>query len=567
MTAKKPTYQELEARLAAAEEIIAVLQAGQVDAVVGYEDFLLVRLKEVEEALRQQQERLSVALAASGGAIYEHSIPLDVTTYHDDRWAEILGYRPDDLPVPDRFLDWLFEQVHPEDRQPLQRAYTDFIEGRTSDYHVEIRLRHKQGHWIWVDGLSVASDRDEQGRVRRLVGMMTDITQRKDAEVALQQSEERFRLVVENSWDGIHQLDLRTNRYVFMSPAQEKLTGFPLDELEGLSLTETFARLHPDDREKVTAYLQTVISGDDPGEPMEYRWTVKSGHYRWFSDSRKLVRDRAGRPVSLIGVSRDITARKEAEAALRQLTESLEQQVADRTAEIREQADQLRALTLQLGQTEQRERRRMAQTLHDYVQQYIVAAKLRVEWIVNQTDGADQLHGPARQADEILDKALEASRALTLDLYPPALEMDGLAGGLSWLADSMAQKYQLTVSLRLEEHAEPAREDLRFFLFESARELLFNTAKHAGVKAAALTLARTADGRIELAVSDQGRGFEPDRLRNRNSQELTYGLFSLQQRLAHLGGRLEIKSVPGEGTTVTLTAPVGAGSPGETVAE
>ena len=93
-----------------------------------------------------------MAWEAARGAIYEHALPLDASTYHSDHWAEILSCRHDELPLYDDFLDWLYEQVHPEDREPLDRAYRDFIEGRTEADKVEVRRRHKQGHWLWIRG-------------------------------------------------------------------------------------------------------------------------------------------------------------------------------------------------------------------------------------------------------------------------------------------------------------------------------------------------------------------------------------------------------------------------------
>jgi PAS domain S-box-containing protein len=145
----------------------------------------------------------------------------------------------------------------------------------------------------------------------------------REIEESLRQSEARYRSVVENSHDGIHELDLRSGRYVFMSPAQERLTGFSLDELVGMSVDDAARRLHPDDREQVNSYLARVIDGEEPEVPMEYRWRVKSGEYRWFSDSRKLIRDENGEGVALVGISRDITRRKHAEEALRESEKSL----------------------------------------------------------------------------------------------------------------------------------------------------------------------------------------------------------------------------------------------------
>lgn len=117
MTAKKASYDELEYRLNQAEAVMESLRSGQVDAVVGSDSVALLRLAEAEKKLRRNQERLQVALAASGGGVFEHSVPLDGSCFHDERWAEIVGYRLDELPpYGEAFKEWFNEQIHPEDR-------------------------------------------------------------------------------------------------------------------------------------------------------------------------------------------------------------------------------------------------------------------------------------------------------------------------------------------------------------------------------------------------------------------------------------------------------------------
>ncbi len=123
---------------------------------------------------------------------------------------------------------------------------------------------------------------------------------------------------LDNSLDGINMLDLETGSYSFMSPAQVKLTGFTAEEMNNFSVEEAYDRVHPDDRELSISQQEKVMNGEDLNEPVEYRWKVKSGEYRWFSDRRKLVCDEHGHPMALVGISRDITKRKKAEEALNQ---------------------------------------------------------------------------------------------------------------------------------------------------------------------------------------------------------------------------------------------------------
>ncbi len=103
-----------------------------------------------------------------------------------------------------------------------------------------------------------------------------------------------------------------------MSPAQVCADGFTAEELNDLSAEEALARVHPDDRDISLEQQRRIAAGEDPGdEPAEYRWKVKSGEYRWFSDRRGLVRDEDGRPTALVGISRDVTERRRTEDALR----------------------------------------------------------------------------------------------------------------------------------------------------------------------------------------------------------------------------------------------------------
>ena len=143
-----------------------------------------------------------------------------------------------------------------------------------------------------------------------------------------------LRTIIENSRDGINLLDLKTGKYVFMNPAQIQLTGFTFEEINNISAKEAYERTHPDDRHTTIDQQKKVDAGEDVSEPVEYRWKVKSGEYRWFSDSRKLVHDEKGQVIAIVGISRDITERKKAEEALNKLNEELEEKVLKRTKDV-----------------------------------------------------------------------------------------------------------------------------------------------------------------------------------------------------------------------------------------
>ncbi|MGC4122451.1 MAG: PAS domain S-box protein [Myxococcales bacterium] len=141
----------------------------------------------------------------------------------------------------------------------------------------------------------------------------------------LSESESLLRTVIDNLREGLSLLDLRTKRRVLMSPSHEELTGFTLDELSRLTGDEIEARVHPEDRRTFHELQRKAAEGQDPGrDRVEYRWQVKSGEYRWFSDSRRLIRDAQGRPSALVVVSRDVTDRRRAADELRRSREDLD---------------------------------------------------------------------------------------------------------------------------------------------------------------------------------------------------------------------------------------------------
>jgi len=414
----------------------------------------------------------------------------------------------------------------------------------------EIRYRRKDGSCFWAETLAVQV-RDPKDEHIGYLGLHRDITDRKRDEDALRESEARLSLSLRASGSGVWDWNLITDA-VWCSPEMGDVWG--PDIAGNITGKQAMERVADEDRD---AFVQRLQETWDNREEWKHEFRIDHPVHgrRWIAALGRTYYDETERPVRMIGINFDNTDRRETEEALKELNESLEKRVAERTEESRRLTDQLRALAAELTRVEQRERTRLAKILHEDLQQLLTAARLKTDWMTRHTEKKDP--EPALQeVAAILDQAVKTSRSLTEELSPPILSDAGLIGGLNWLAARMAEKYRLQVMLCLDPAAEPPAEEIRLMLFQAVRELLLNVARYAGVEEARVSLERSDTGSTRLTVSDHGKGFDPQTLDGAGSDDGgTYGLFSIQQRLTHLGGRMELTAKPGSGVTVTLFAP------------
>jgi signal transduction histidine kinase/ActR/RegA family two-component response regulator len=221
--------------------------------------------------------------------------------------------------------------------------------------------------------------------------------------------------------------------------------------------------------------------------------------------------------------------------------------------------DRLRALASELTLAEQRERRRLAKVLHDHLQQLLVGAKIRTAILGRAGDNS--VRKAASEIEDLLSQSIEASRSLTAELSPPILHEGGLLAGLQWLARWAAERHSLTVDLSFKTERVPRAEDVSVLLFESIRELLFNVVKHACTRTASILVSQIGSDQLQIEVSDNGQGFDSERVFQSGSTVAGFGLFSIRERLDLVGGGMQVKSFPGCGTRVVLTAPLSETKP------
>jgi PAS domain S-box-containing protein len=416
---------------------------------------------------------------------------------------------------------------------------------------LEVKLRRKSGEDVYAH-LSLSLVKNAEGVAIGMIGYALDITERKRMEEELRKSYDELELrvkertkelsaeVVERKLaeeavkaerQRIYNVMETLPVYVILLsedyrvPYANRFFRERFGESDGKRCYEhLFSRTEPCENCHTFKVLKT-------NAPYEWEWTGPDGR-NYFIHDLPFIDTHGSRLILEMGI--DVTEEK-------RLRIGLEQQTA-----------QLRELACELTLAEQRERRRIAETLHDDLQQLLVAAKLRI--VSLRQENNPKVQKVADDMDDILIQSIAATRTLTSELMPSLLHKGELVPAMEWLAKWMSERHGLTVKVKVAENMSEIREDIAILLFQSTRELLFNAAKHANVKTAQLDLTMKND-RLKIVVSDEGAGFDPSQLSIHGGKEGGFGLLSVRERIGLMGGRMAVETAPGMGTRITLESP------------
>ncbi len=385
-----------------------------------------------------------------------------------------------------------------------------------------------------------------------------DLSERQRYEAALEERESRLRLALAGGQMGTWDMDLQSNQITWDARGS-LLLGYT--EGTAASTDGFYGRVHPDDRLQVKEALRRAVT--ETGElEHEFRIVRPDGQVRWLVGKGVVLKDDQGCPARVVGINYEITERKRTEEALRRneeqlrsFAQELEAHVEDRTRELRQSQERLRALAAELNLAEQRERKRLAAELHDHLQQILVLGKLKLAQGKRVPLGTPANTDIFQHVDDLLSEALAYTRTLVAELSPPVLRDHGLAAGLKWLGEYMT-KHDMTVAVSVPADDElTLPEDQTVLLFQSVRELLMNSWKHAGTYQATVTMERQ-DKALSIEVRDEGNGFDRTAAGIPNDRSSKFGLFSIRERMKALGGSFHVESAPGRGTRSVLELPL-----------
>ena len=506
----------------------------------------------VEEALRDSETRLRVALRSAQAGVWEWNIKTGTAKWSDQNY-QVLGLQPGSCEPA--YENWL-RAVHPDDREAANVKVAKVVEQR-GDLNFEMRVVWPDGTVRWVADIGRILY-DAAGEPERMIGILIDITERKKAEEALWNSEARLRLALQATnagvWDWDLQNDLNTasKRLLEILGITPKTSIFPLETL--------LKSIHPEDRAWAKSEAWEIVErGNDMD--LEFRIVRPDGEIRWVHDLGILIRDDAGRPLRMIGTMTDITERKRAEQELKNYRDHLEILVDERTAALEGTNAQL--------QQEIVERQRAEQKIKASLQEKEVLLKEIHHRVKNNLQVITSLLD--LQAETIQDRATREkfresrNRVRSMALIHERLYRNvdlasiDLAEYVKNLAESLFSSYNInsnTVTLQVD--MEPI-----WMSVERAvpcgliiNELITNALKYAFPKGEAgivgVEMKALAENRVILRIWDNGVGLpthvDPGR-------SVSLGLTIVATLVKQLRGTLSLQREGGTGFTIAFLDP------------
>jgi PAS domain S-box-containing protein len=262
------------------------------------------------ERLRDSERRLSAVIEGTHIGTWEWNVQTGATVFNA-RWAEIVGYALEEL-APISIQTWV-NLAHPDDLQQSNQLLQRHFAGELDYYDIECRMRHKDGHWVWVHDRGRVVSWTADGKPLLMSGTHADISEQKQAEASLRASEEKYRSLVVNIPGAAYQCAMDSNWTVlYISDAIEALTGYPAQEFIGNAVRSYASVIHPDDATLGNQAMHDAIAAGEPWA-IEYRLCHRDGSVRWVYEKGQAVRGEGGEILWLSGFIHDITERKRME--------------------------------------------------------------------------------------------------------------------------------------------------------------------------------------------------------------------------------------------------------------
>jgi len=497
---------------------------------------LLREVKELRDqlgALHERASQINALISNVPGMVYRcRNLPDYPMVFLDGRVEELTGFSPTDLldeDVPVRYGDI----IHPDDQDLVWSGVQDGVEDR-EDFEFEYRIVTAEGeeHWVWERGRLAGLDTDG---VELLEGLIVDITKRKEAELRLLERNQFINTILKNLPIGLGVNTMDEGKVIYINPEFSRVYGWSSDELRDVDTF--FRKVYPDPNHRLMIRAR-VLSDIQSGDPERMRW---EGVEVTRQDGEKRLVTAKNIPIPeqnlMISTVWDTTA------------------LARTRRELSEKIDLLRELTEHMESVREKEKLSISREVHDVIGQALTAAHLDLSEIEEEVED-EALATGIRKVMEFLKDTLENSQNLARDLRPDMLDLLGLGPTLEYYLPRAAKRVGMESELWFDVPDKRLDPDVSLTVYRLIQEAVTNAVRHAEASRVQVSVEVSGD-KLLIAVEDDGKGIRDEEARNPQS----WGLVGMRERLLGLGGILEIRGRPGEGTVVRMMIPLRRGPP------
>lgn len=395
--------------------------------------------------------------------------------------------------------------------------WTTILKGEV--WRSEVKNKAKDGTFYWAD-TTIVPLMDEEGKPYQFVAIKKDISKRKEMEVLLKESEEKFRCVFKNAPLGISITSI--DGKLFPNQAFCNMLGYSESELNSIHWKEI---THPDDIELTELKIQKIVNSKNPSFFLEKRYLHKNGNVVFAEVSISMQRDNNGNPLNFIALFNDITEKKNKENEL------------------------LKAII----EGEEKERKRIAEEFHDGVCQLLVAANMNLTAyqadIKNATNDEKALL--LTNIKTLISEALTETRNISHNLCSTLLEEKDLITIINEMIEKINQTKKLNIKFLHYNSIKKLDWNIKINIYRILQELISNILKYANATTITIQLKKHSNKTLIFSVEDNGVGFDKDKIKNEG-----IGLKNIESRVKALNGCLIIGSTISEGTTVFIGIPI-----------
>ncbi|WP_190908697.1 PAS domain-containing protein [Anabaena catenula] len=533
------------------EKGIATAVDGQLQTIQGFITEI-TSLKQTQEALSNSEERWRLATSAALDAIWEWDAASNMTTF-SERWFSLLGEKPQSFTITRS--EWA-NRLHPDDYERVIKSVENHLLNKTPKYHSEYRVRHQDGSYKWVASQAIAQW-DEQGNPIRMIGSIADITERKQTEEALRESESKFRELAENIHEVFHINSADLSEILYVSPGYEEVWGQSCESLYR-NPESWHESIHPEDGDRILAACARLIQG----EPLqqEYRIIRPSGEIFWIFARVFPIYSLSGEILRHVGIAANITERKQAEQKIWELNQQLEMRVQQRTAELTAANKELESFSYSVSHD-----------LRSPLRGIDGFSKALLERYEDQLDEKGKhyltrIRSGTQRMGELIDNLLQLSRVTRSQMRPTQVNLSAIAHEIAQELSESNPERQVNWLISPDLIVSGDHQLLRIIL----ENLLNNAWKFTSVKIqsnielSCMNCQRNNTSLLAYFVRDNGVGFDAayanklfqpfQRLHTVEEFPGTgIGLATVQRIIHRHGGDVWAESLVGEGATFYFT--------------